>query len=174
MGRFRLVLCVLAATFLSSGSLSLSPLALLFVSDFCSCYLLVFPLQAFLDTPAIVARAAAQAYGAEAYHPGASSKGGAAAARGAEGVPAVVSRRAQRDVAASAQHVMEEEVFVRLSRPSSFFVLGCFVCAFVLHMSAFVPSLPCLIKFFADHGFFLMCVFFRCAMCVRVRSRLRV
>jgi hypothetical protein len=74
-------------------------------------------LQAFLDTPAIVARAAAPRYGAEAYaHAGGAGR-------------AAVSRRAQRDVAASAQHAMEEEVRVPRARAAASAWARCCACA---------------------------------------------
>jgi len=79
--------------------------------------------QGFLDTPAIVARAAAypgdQAYAYSAPPAlktvAAASSSSAATDEGSK----VVSRRAQRDVAASAQHLMEEEVV---------FLLTCSTC----------------------------------------------
>jgi hypothetical protein len=77
-----------------------------------------------------VARAAAPRYGAEAYaHAGGAGR-------------AAVSRRAQRDVAASAQHAMEEEV------RGSFF-LGLVLCLRALLVLLFFP----LFFFPADHRF---------------------
>ena len=62
-----------------------------------------------MDTPAIVARAAAYP-GDQAYAYGAPHALKAANSAASASSDKVVSRRAQRDVAASAQHVMEEEV----------------------------------------------------------------